>query len=226
MSVFTWCTQRAGGLSVVALLALSYWVISQEFRSPSHSNQIDSSTTENPTSARVAGAGILAQVFAYYSLFVHTMVFLVPIRACRGLWDVTASLKRAARIQALSEFKKSDKDRRTSSSSFASSETLTSNSPAPFAVASDEVSDTEAELSDIEDLDSPTIIHAIVIPNYKEELDILRETLDVLASHPQAAACYDVSHPSLLAAKWSINSPRCIWEWSRGKLEAIQKLSG
>lgn len=210
MSVFTWCTRRAGGLSVVALIALSYWVISQEIRSPSYSNEIDLSSTEVPITSRVAGAGILAQIFAYYSLFLHTMVFLIPIRACRGLWDVTASLKRAARIQALSEFKSSDKDRRTSSSSFASSETLTSTSPTPFASTNDGLSDTEAELSDIGDLDSPAIIHAIVIPNYKEELDILRETLDVLASHPQAAACYDAS--VLLILVWQIcaNFPRYI----------------
>lgn len=38
-----------------------------------------------------------------------------------------------------------------------------------------------------------SIIHAIIIPNYKEELDTLRETLEVLASHPQAHYSYDVS---------------------------------
>ena len=42
--------------------------------------------------------------------------------------------------------------------------------------------------------DHDHVIHAIVIPNYKEEVDSLRETLDVLASHPQARDSYDVSH--------------------------------
>ncbi|GJN73168.1 hypothetical protein PLICBS_007244 [Purpureocillium lilacinum] len=37
-----------------------------------------------------------------------------------------------------------------------------------------------------------SIIHAIIIPNYKEELDTLRETLEVLASHPQAHYSYDI----------------------------------
>ncbi|CAK7271430.1 hypothetical protein SEPCBS119000_004602 [Sporothrix epigloea] len=36
------------------------------------------------------------------------------------------------------------------------------------------------------------VIHAIVIPNYKEEVDTLRETLDVLASHSCARTNYDV----------------------------------
>jgi len=38
------------------------------------------------------------------------------------------------------------------------------------------------------------ILHAILIPNYKENIDDLRETLDVLASHPQARSTYDVSN--------------------------------
>lgn len=45
------------------------------------------------------------------------------------------------------------------------------------------------------DIDQDRIIHAILIPNYKEELDGLRETLDVLACHPQARYQYDVRNP-------------------------------
>jgi hypothetical protein len=37
------------------------------------------------------------------------------------------------------------------------------------------------------------IVHAIVIPNYKEEMQTLRETLMVLASHTGARQSYDVS---------------------------------
>ena len=37
------------------------------------------------------------------------------------------------------------------------------------------------------------IYHAIMIPIYKEEIDTLRDTLDVLSSHAQARTSYDVS---------------------------------
>ena len=37
------------------------------------------------------------------------------------------------------------------------------------------------------------IRHAILLPSYKEDVDNLRETLDVLASHAQARISYDVS---------------------------------
>lgn len=62
--------------------------------------------------------------------------------------------------------------------------------------------DTDSELD--------KIIHAILIPNYKEELDGLRETLDVLASHPQARSSYDVSIP--LVAPPTLTSRRFTFE--------------
>lgn len=49
-------------------------------------------------------------------------------------------------------------------------------------------------VTDVE-YDQDKVIHAIIIPNYKEDVDGLRETLDVLASHPQARLSYDVSSP-------------------------------
>ncbi|RFU24815.1 hypothetical protein B7463_g11527, partial [Scytalidium lignicola] len=36
------------------------------------------------------------------------------------------------------------------------------------------------------------VIHAVLIPNYKEDINGLRETLDVLACHPQAPYQYDI----------------------------------
>jgi hypothetical protein len=36
------------------------------------------------------------------------------------------------------------------------------------------------------------VIHAIVIPNYQEDIDTLRMTLTVLAAHPRAATQYEV----------------------------------
>lgn len=39
---------------------------------------------------------------------------------------------------------------------------------------------------------SPIPLFAIILPAYKEDLEMLEETLQVLASHPQATYCYDV----------------------------------
>jgi hypothetical protein len=59
--------------------------------------------------------------------------------------------------------------------------------------SSSEAGDVEPESFADADIAPDRVIHAIVIPNYKEENDTLRETLEVLASHPQARNTYDVS---------------------------------
>jgi hypothetical protein len=90
--------------------------------------------------------------------------------------------------------------RRGSFTSLSSSETLTSSKELSTAssTAGSEAGDTEAEfVADFEN-GIDRVVHAIIIPNYKEEMDTLRETLDVLASHPQARETYDVSLPTFV----------------------------
>lgn len=83
--------------------------------------------------------------------------------------------------------------RRGSSTSLSSAETLTS--ARDFSASSSEAGDDLEYLmdSDIANIATESVIHAIIVPNYKEEMDTLRETLEVLASHPQARETYDVS---------------------------------
>lgn len=45
-----------------------------------------------------------------------------------------------------------------------------------------------------------TIRHAILIPSYKEDIDTLRGTLDVLAGHSLAAKQYDVRWNSIFSS--------------------------
>jgi hypothetical protein len=42
------------------------------------------------------------------------------------------------------------------------------------------------------------VIHAIIIPNYSEDIDTLRLTLSVLAAHPRAKTQYEVSIESCM----------------------------
>lgn len=186
-------------MSLLALLVLSYWVIAKELTPNvrTYTGAIPPSEKAAPT-VGVAGSSWLSRFLTYYALLVHILVFAFPIRACWALWDITASLRRIARIQALEQFSKSaSPDGRRSSSSTASSETLAADDylfPADASFGEEKTSD-DIDETDEPNMDDPSkaIIHAIVIPNYKEEIDTLRETLDVLASHPQARACYDVS---------------------------------
>lgn len=205
MSLFTWCTQRAGGLSMVALLALCYWVVSRESALPQHGFKFEQTAkfgapfSSMPTPA--PGAGICTLVFAYYCLLIHVLVFLFPLRACWSVWDITKALKRSAKSKALQDFRKINLRRRGSSTSISSSETLTSETLTSdgngYSPAASEASDVEPEIyTDGAEVAQDPVIHAIVIPNYKEEMDTLKETLEVLASHPQAHCSYDVSQRS------------------------------
>lgn len=102
-------------------------------------------------------------------------------------------MKRSAQSKSLSDLKKGALPRRGSHNSISSSETLTSSNNG-YSSTTSEAGDTDPELYTDGGLQaSVNVVHAIVIPNYKEELDTLKETLEVLASHPHAHEAYDVS---------------------------------
>lgn len=180
---------------MIATLALSYWVVSREaavsphdlFNNYQHSDSI--SPLPLPTASQ--GAGIWTVIFAYYCLLIHVLVAMFPLRSCWAVWDMTRTLRKTAHSKALENLKFAHR-RRGSSTSLSSSETLTSSHGSS---TSSEAGDFDAELYTDGDGEPDRVIHAIVIPNYKEELDTLRETLEVLGSHPQARNSYDVSSP-------------------------------
>ncbi|CAK7202791.1 hypothetical protein SEUCBS139899_005518 [Sporothrix eucalyptigena] len=193
MSLFTWCARRSGGLAMIWLGILSYWVISRESATARYS-----SDTHNPQDSLSAsryspdGAGIWTVIFSWYCLLIHVLVFSFPLRACWAIWDVTTSLRKTAKSKSLEDFKLGH-FRRGSSTSLSSAETLTSSRASSS--ANSEAGDVDTEFST--DSESTVtvqdrVVHAIIIPNYKEEMDSLRETLDVLASHPHARSSYDV----------------------------------
>ena len=196
MTFYAWCSRRAGGLSVIALLALCYWVISRESTHQRQEHKHEDPTTHATyyTSPWKAGAGYWTYVFAYYCLFIHALVFMVPFRACWSIWNLTQFLKRASQSSALSQLKQLSLQRRNSSNSISSSETLISHYIDGSSSTTSEAGDIDPELY-TEGSDSATeqVVHAVIIPNYKEEYDTLRETLEVLASHPRAHDSYDVS---------------------------------
>lgn len=197
-------------MSIFWLLALSYYVISREAAGPqTQQPAAPSEISDNPdstssqgqspdaTSIQESGAGLWTFIFAYYSLFIHILVTFFPLRACWTVWQLTTTLKKASRAAAVEEWnsirKSPVKLQSEGDSSQSSDETLTVGSR-PSSSWSDDTVDIELNTyADGEAAEEGSVVHAIVIPNYKEEVDVLRETLDVLASHPRARTCYDVS---------------------------------
>ena len=194
MSLFSWYARRSGGIAMIALSVLSYWVISRESAAIRASYKNDPQASLSASRYPPNGAGALTILFSYYCLFIHVLVFAFPLRACWAIWELTSTLRKNISKKSLKDIKFGH-GRRGSSTSLSSSETLTSSRASSS--ASSEAGDLEADLysdATIPDADAQArIVHAIIIPNYKEETDTIRETLDVLACHPQARNSYDVS---------------------------------
>lgn len=197
MSFFGWCSRRIGGLSMVVLIIFCYWVISSESTLERHGYKFEhaESRTASYTSTSTTGAGIWTYVFAYYTLLVHLAIFIFPFRACYAIIDLSRAIIRNTGRRSFKDLKGQAPRRRGSYASVSSSETLISEHQGASTTASSEAGDIDMEVyTDCTDATvSSPVIHAIVIPNYKEEIDSLKETLEVLACHPQAQTCYDVS---------------------------------
>ncbi|KAL2132019.1 hypothetical protein VTI74DRAFT_4303 [Chaetomium olivicolor] len=175
---------------MLATIALSYWVISSEMEAQRYGYKYQSNDSLNAPHFDAKRAGRWVTVFSYYCLLIHFLVFVFPLRSCYAVFTITRSLQKAARTKALRDLKFSHR-RRGSSTSLSSSETLTSSRDVS-STSSSEAGDLDLEYFADADIATDRVTHAIVIPNYKEENDTLRETLEVLASHPQARATYDV----------------------------------
>ncbi|KAK0618445.1 glycosyl transferase family group 2-domain-containing protein [Bombardia bombarda] len=191
MSLFAWCSRRAGGLAMLVLIALSYWVISGELEAQRHGYKYHSTDSLSAPNYNPKATGFWVTVFSYYCLLIHFLVFMFPIRSSWAVYSITRSLRKTARSKTLKDFKFAHR-RRGSSTSLSSSETLTSSRDLGSS-SSSEAGDLDPELYADADIAPDRVIHAIIIPNYKEENDTLRETLEVLASHPQARNTYDVT---------------------------------
>lgn len=200
MSLFSWCANRSGGLSIIILLTLCFWVLSNEL-TIRNSYHLEHNETYNhallPTQILMSNhPGIWRSFFVFYSLLIHTLVIIFPLRACWAIWELTENLQQTTlkTWKTTISAKPWHKWKTASSTSLASTDTsISQDSPSR---SSSEKGDHWDSATDSEDNLEP-VVHAILIPNYKESVDGLRETLDVLACHPQAKYSYHASLPTV-----------------------------
>ena len=102
-------------------------------------------------------------LFIIYSLFLHSLSFAFSLRLCGAIRQATRDIRNC--------HGRSRKNEYNSGSGRGSSETTDANKT-PF--------------------QSPDVVMAILIPSYREEIHVLEETLQILASHELAKASYDV----------------------------------
>lgn len=201
-AAFRWCIKRIVSLSLIALLVLAYCALWRNPRlSASRVHTIGDDGTRpfatfdrhQPGSWHDHGharnaLSISRVVYILYSIFTFLVAAIFPIRACKSVYAITRLLKEANAAAQL----KTRHFRESGESS------VQEDSPISASSSLDDSSEETLYDADDDEPASPMILHAIILPNYKEDFDTLRTTLQVLASHPRARRSYDVSCAAVL----------------------------
>lgn len=121
------------------------------------------------------------QIYIYYTIFVHVDTVLFSSRLCLALLRVRSELKKTLMRR---------NDLPTPSAPSRIPDRSATSTP---------VSQYDSDYSDetistlVEPVSSDEVVHAIILPNYAEDMETLTATLSVLASHDRAATQYEVS---------------------------------
>ncbi|KAF4212100.1 hypothetical protein CNMCM8980_002093 [Aspergillus fumigatiaffinis] len=176
--VFQWASRCLPGFSIIALIVLLRLTSSDAVALWKWKSPLPSSPKDAPGS-QPHHLNMAQQLFVIYTVLVHVSMFAFTTRLAWALFSVTRKTKEALQRRNVAQPRISvDKDKWLSDTS-----TLT---------------DTDSDVSDplmsdmAYDCDGLEVIHAIIVPNYCEDLHTLRTTLDVLASHPRARTQYEI----------------------------------
>jgi hypothetical protein len=155
MALARWATRCIPGLSVLALLVLiesALQIFQTTFIGLTYPTGLIKRT--NPVVAQF--------LFSTYTILLHLLAFLFPLRLCRAVWYATSAIRQA----------------QFDSGNFLSNKEKDNDGSSPRLRGSDG--------------DDADIVHVVIIPIYKEEVETLEDTLNVLASHSAARQTYNV----------------------------------
>ena len=160
MSVLKWLLRCTPGLSVfglLILLELALKIVESEWLSFFY----------RPADRDVASPIASQTVFILYSIFLHLLALLFPLRLCASAYAATCAIK----------------------ATHGKSKTLANRLP-HFKDPGDKSVDIGYQSDAVKN--AALVTMAIVVPSYKEEVHILESSLRVLASHELARSSYDV----------------------------------
>lgn len=127
------------------------------------SNSIWTAGPQDASSPSSSLLSVAQQIFIVYTAFVHTNLLAFAVRlSCSLCYTIRQTKEVLARRRPSSPFREVPTS-------------PTQKLPEP-------------EVFEVED----EVVHAIILPNYGEDLHTLRTTLNVLASHPRASTQYEV----------------------------------
>lgn len=172
------------GLAILLLCAFSDICKSSLWKSFFPSNPVHPSKP-SPQDGFWTGLNLAQAIFIVYAVLIHFHMLGFTLRLGWSIFNATASAKQAFNRRIW---------RTPIQSPEMTSEELMEQPMSPISLASD--SSISKKFDDVtisvNELQEEELIHAIIIPNYCEDLHTLETTLKVLASHPRAKRHYEV----------------------------------
>ncbi|MCJ1389691.1 hypothetical protein MMC18_002548 [Xylographa bjoerkii] len=173
------------GFSIILWVVIAYLALGDRipgwFASP---NPNESAKNVKNTYGDLHHLTVSQGIYIVYSVLVHVLAcFAFPLRLIWSVWHMTDEIK-TAKFEAAEEYAETEFSDDKSSQHSLSVKSLSGTESSISRVGTPKI----PSLSE-----SPEpVVHAIILPSYKEDIDTLRETLSVLASHVLAKSNYDV----------------------------------
>ncbi|KAF3388135.1 hypothetical protein DPV78_012322 [Talaromyces pinophilus] len=189
--MWTWFSRSVPGLSLLSLIALLLVAFPDITSGISHFAPWSGNapTTKSPdhghhgASRNPMPLSLAQKIFIGYTVLVHLNAVTFVMRLAWALSRMTYATRAVLRRRPAIKFFRSPSG--SESPPFADSPIMTptlSELSGPMGV----------DLGDLENGDGGEVVHAIILPNYCEDLETLQTTLKVLASHPRAATQYEI----------------------------------
>lgn len=180
-----WCVQRVTSLVFISLIILLYVAIWHDCPQALHHGK---ASLKLPTAGEKVDDNIpltnAQLLFICYTLVAHFLGLTFPMRLVFATRSITKKLKNELRQSPITSNVFSNLPETPSK--------LLESGYGHEGYESSSSSYTDESRTQVDDNDD-LILHTIIIPNYKEDIETLRETLEVLACHPQASSTYEVS---------------------------------
>lgn len=163
------------GLSIIALFLLLVFSFPDVFSLPQWMGLFPQSPG-NPSTDESNPLSLAQKVFIAYSIFIHLNMLGFTMRLSWALLGATKEAKQVLEARVWNVSRKPVEN----GGRFVDSPIPHQEYPDPC-ISKDNTDGAHEE-----------VIHAVIVPNYAEDIDTLRTTLNVLASHPRAHSQYEV----------------------------------
>lgn len=185
--MWIWVTRCLPGLSIIALAVLLLCAFTDVFESSLWKGLYPPATGDPEQDGLWSGLSIAQSIFVVWAVMVHCHMFGFTLRLGWSIFRATGQSKLALERRLWSTPPPS---RQSESSEFWEEQP-----ESPISISSSDSLISKPGQPDVAVYEAPEeeLVHAIILPNYGEDLHTLETTLKVLASHPRAKTQYEVS---------------------------------